>query len=107
MQQIAHAICPTFRGGKVLSEAEIKASAISSDINVLSQKCKQIKSAMQMMNDEFVECLKLVQQKNSMVFVIQGNRRKRESEYLQKELPVTEGQISDMQEKKKSDCAIE
>ena len=106
MQQIAHAICPTFRGGKVLSEAEIKASAISSDINVLSQKCKQIKSAMQMMNDEFVECLKLVQQKNSMVFVIQGNRRKRESEYLQKELSVTEGQISDMQEKK-SDCAIE
>ena len=62
---------------------------------------------MQMMNDEFVECLKLVQQKSNMVFVIQGNRRKRESEYLQKELSVTEGQVSDMQEKKKSDCAIE
>ena len=51
---------------------------------------------MQMMNDEFVECLKLGQQKNDMAFVIQGNRRKRESEYLQKELSVIEGQISDM-----------
>ena len=60
-----------------------------------------------MMNDEFVECLKLGQQKNDMAFVIQGNRRKRESEYLQKELSVIEGQISDMREKKKSDCAIE
>ena len=86
---------------KVLSEAEVQASAISSVIDVLSQKCKQIKSAMQIMNDEFVEYMKLAEQKNDMSFVIKGNRRKPESEDLQKELSIIEGQISDMQEEKR------
>ena len=62
---------------KVLSESEVQASAISSDIDVLSQKCKQIKSATQMMNNEFVECMKLAEEKNYMSFAIKGNRRKR------------------------------
>ena len=89
---------------KVLSEAEVQASAISSDIDALSQKCKQIKSAMQMMNDEFFECMKLAEQKNDMSFVIKSNRRKLESEDLQKELSVIEGQISDIQEKMRKFC---
>ena len=64
-----------------------------------------MKSAVQMMNDdEFVECMKLAEQKNSMSFVIKGNRRKRESDDLQKELSVIEVQISDMQEKKRKLC---
>ena len=50
-----------------------------------------------MMNNEFVECMKVAEEKNYMSFVIKGNRRKRESEDLQKELSVIEGQISDMQ----------
>ena len=55
-----------------------------------------------MMNDdEFVECTKLAEQKNNMSFVIKGNRRKRESEDLQKELSVIAGKISDMQDKKR------
>ena len=82
---------------QLLSESEVQASAISSDIDVLSQKCKQIKGAMQMMNNEFVECMKLAEEKNYMSFVIKGNRRKRGSEDLQKELSVIEGQNSDMQ----------
>ena len=57
-----------------------------------------------MMNDEFVECMKLAEQKNDMSFVIKDNRRKREIEDLQKELSVFEGQISDMQEKKRKLC---
>ena len=52
-----------------------------------------------MMNDEFVECMKLAEQKNDMNFLIRGNRRKRENENLQKELSVIAGKISDMQEK--------
>ena len=66
MQQIAHAICLDIEEGKrqkVLSEAEFQASSISFHIDVLSQECKQIKSAMQMMNDEFVKCMKLAEQK--------------------------------------------
>ena len=64
-----------------------------------------MKSAVQMMNDdEFVECMKLAEQKNNMSFVIKGNRRKLESEDLQKELSVIEVQISDMQEKKRKLC---
>ena len=59
---------------------------------------------MQMMNDEFVECMKLAEQKNDMSFVIKDNRRKREIEDLQKELSVFEGQISGMQEKKRKLC---
>ena len=51
---------------------------------------------MQMMNDEFVECMKLAEQKSDMGFVIKGNRRKCEGEDLKKELSVIEGQISDM-----------
>ena len=89
---------------KVLRETEVQASVISSDTVFFSQKCKQVKSAMQMMNDDFVECMKLAEQKNDMSFVIKGNRRKCESEDLQKELSATEGQISDIQEKKKKMC---
>ena len=66
MQQIAHAIYLDIEQGKkqkILNEAEFQASSISFDIDVLSQKCKQIKSAMQMMNDEFVKCMKLAEQK--------------------------------------------
>ena len=59
---------------------------------------------MQMMDDEFFECMKLAEQKNNMSFVIKGNRRKHESEDLQKELSLIEGQISDMQEKKRKLC---
>ena len=39
-----------------------------------------------------------------MSFVIKGNRRKHESEDLQKKLSVIEGQISYMQEKKRKVC---
>ena len=39
-----------------------------------------------------------------MSFVIKGNRRKHESEDLQKKLSVIEGQISYMQEKKRKFC---
>ena len=59
---------------------------------------------MQMTNDEFVECMKLAEQKNDMSFVIKGNRIKCENEDFQKELSVIEGQISDMQEKKRKLC---
>ena len=57
-----------------------------------------------MMNDKFVECMKLADQKNNTSFVIKGNRRKRESEDLQKELSVIEGQIFYIQEKKGKLC---
>ena len=59
---------------------------------------------MQMANDEFIECMKLAEQKNDMSFVIKGNRIKRENEDLQKELSVIEGQISDIQGKKRKLC---
>ena len=61
---------------KLLSEAEVQASAISSDIDLLPQKCKQIKSAMQMMNDEFVECIKLAEQKKRYEFCDQRQQKK-------------------------------
>ena len=57
-----------------------------------------------MANDEFIECMKLAEQKNDMSFVIKGNRIKRENEDLQKELSVIEGQISDIQGKKRKLC---
>ena len=57
-----------------------------------------------MANDEFIECMKLAEQKNDMSFVIKGNRIKRENEDLQKELSAIEGQISDIQGKKRKLC---
>ena len=57
-----------------------------------------------MANDEVIECMKLAEQKNDMSFVIKGNRIKRENEDLQKELSVIEGQISDIQGKKRKLC---
>ena len=57
-----------------------------------------------MMNDDFVECMKLADQEKDISFVIEGNRRKCKSEDLQKDLSVIEGQISDMQEKKRKLC---
>ena len=48
--------------------------------------------------------MNLADQKNDMSFVIKGNRKKRKSEDLQKDLSVIEGQIFDMQEKKRKLC---
>ena len=59
------------RKKNVLSEAEVQAAAISLDIDVLSLKYSQMQNAMQMMTDEFMECMKLAEEKNDMIFVIQ------------------------------------
>ena len=48
--------------------------------------------------------MNLADQKNDMSFVIKGNRKKRKSEDLRKDLSVIEGQIFDMQEKKRKLC---
>ena len=48
--------------------------------------------------------MNLAGQKNDMSFVIKGSRKKRKSEDLQKDLSVIEGQIFDMQEKKRKLC---
>ena len=48
--------------------------------------------------------MNLADQKNDMSFVIKENRKKRESEDLQKDLSAIEGQIFDMQEEKRKFC---
>ena len=89
---------------KVLSEANVQAGATSLDIDVLSLKYSEMQDAMQMMNDEFSECVKQAEEKNDTGFVIKGNRRKLESEQMHKELSVLKDQISDLHEKQKKLC---
>jgi len=60
-----------------------------------------MQNAMRMMNDEFIECMKMAEEKNGMSFVIKGKRWKRESQEMQKKCSVLKDQISALQEKRK------
>jgi len=58
---------------KSVNEAEMKALQISSDIEKLNAHCKTLERTVEMMNTEFVDCIKLAEEKDVMSLVKKGN----------------------------------
>ena len=65
------------RKKRVLSELEKKAIHISSDIESLKVKVRQMEKAVSMMEEELLDCMKLAEKKSDLSFVIKGNSLKR------------------------------
>ena len=83
-----------------LSERENQALHIPNDIEKLKLLIKQREKAVKMMDDEFVECARLAEEKNDMSFVFQGNGLKRKSDKTKEEIASLEEAIGELQNKK-------
>ena len=57
-----------------------------------------------MMDNEFVECMKIAKKKNDMSYLIKGNGIKRTSDELRKDMFVLEKEVTDLQGKKRKLC---
>ena len=64
----------------------------SKNIEQVKEKCDSIKRAINIMESEFVECIKQAELENNMAFVIKGNRLKRKSEETKQDISTLEKQ---------------
>lgn len=86
---------------KSANEVETKAHQISSDIEKLKVQCKTLERTVEMLNTEFVDCIKHAEEKNDMSLVKKGNALKRKSEESKSELEILSKQIEDLKQKRK------
>ena len=63
-----------------ITEKEIISNHLTSDIVNLPRKCKTLEHTRKMLDLDFVQCIKLAEEKNDMNLVKKGNALKRKSE---------------------------
>ena len=83
-----------------MTEAEKKATHIATDIDNLKVKQGQLERAREMMESEFVECIRLAEGKDDMVYVHKGPWLKITSTKTKNSMKVVEKEIQELQETK-------
>ena len=83
------------------TDLENQKTLISKNIEQAKEKCDSLKNAINIMESEFVECIKQVELKNNMALVIKGNGLKRKYEETKQDLSTLEKQLLELNEKKK------
>ena len=73
---------------------------MSKNIEQVKDKCDSLKKAINIMESEFVECIKQAELENNMALVIKGNGLKRKSEKTKQDL-IDEKQLSELNKKKR------
>ena len=71
----------------------------SKNIEQVKEKCDSLKTAINIMESEFVECIKQAELENNMALVIKGNGLKRKSEETKQDLSTLKKQLSELNEK--------
>ena len=74
---------------------------ISKKIEQVKEECDSLKKAINIMESEFVKCIKQAELENNMALVIKGNGLKRKSEETKQDLSTLEKQLSELNEKKR------
>ena len=64
----------------VLTEHDKQAEHINSDIDKIKTRINQMTKAVEMMEREFVDCVKMAEEKKDISYVIKGNGLKRKSD---------------------------
>ena len=67
----------------------------------VKEKCDTLKKAINIMESEFVECIKQAELENNKTLVIKGNALKRKSEETKQDLSALEKQLLELNEKKR------
>ena len=73
---------------------------MSKNIEQVKDKCDSLKKAINIMESEFVECIKQAELENNMALVIKGKGLKRKSEKTKQDL-IDEKQLSELNKKKR------
>ena len=89
------------RKTKQVTKAEKKAMHIVEDIDKLKVKQGQLERAMEMMESEFVECIRLAEDKDDMAYVHTRLGLKRKSTETKGSMKVVEKEIQELQENKR------
>ena len=73
----------------------------SKDIDKLRVQRRQLEKTVDMMEGEFVECVRLAEEKNDLSFVYKGNGLKRKSSKVKGTMKVIDKELHDLEEKKR------
>ena len=84
-----------------MTEAEKKTMHIVEDIDKLKMKQGWLERAMEMMDSEFVECIRLAEDRDDMAYVHNGLVLKRKSTDTNNSMEVVEKEIQELKEKKR------
>ena len=76
------------RKSKQRSKAEQRAMHMEADIDKLRVQRRQLEKTLDMMEEEFVECIWLAEEKNDLSFVYKGNWLKRKSSEIKDTMKV-------------------
>ena len=83
------------------TDLENQKTFISKNTEQVKEKCDSLKKAINIMESEFVECIKQAELENIMALVNKGNSLKRKSEESKQDLSTLEKQLSEVNEKKR------
>ena len=89
------------RKSKQRSKAEQRAMIMEADIDKLRVQRRQLEKTVDMMEEEFVECMRLAEDKNDLSLVYKGNGLKRESSEIKDTMKVIDKELHDLEEKKR------
>ena len=71
------------------------------DIDKIRVQRKQLEKTTNMLEEEFVECVRLAEVKNDLSYVCKGNGLKRKSSEIKEKNKVIDEQLFDLEEKKR------
>ena len=83
------------------TDLENQKTLVSKNIEQVKEECNSLKKAINIMESEFVECIKQAELENNMALVIKGNGLKRKSEETKQDLSTLEKQLLELNEKKR------
>ena len=89
------------RKSKQRSKAEQRAMHMEAEIDKLTVHRRQLEKTVDMMEEEFVECIRLAEEKNDLSFVYKGNGLKRKSTEIKDTMTVIDKELHDLEEKKR------
>ena len=85
----------------MLTKDEEKAKHITSDIENLKQKLKTNQKAVSMMENEYMQCMELVEKRRNLTFAVKGNGLKRKCDQVKEEMKTIEQDVLALEAKKK------
>ena len=89
------------RKSKQRSKAEQRAMHMEADIDKLRVQRRQLEKTVDMMEEKFVECIRLAEEENDFSFVSKGNGLKRKSSEIKDTMKVIDKELNNLEEKKK------
>ena len=89
------------RKSKQRSKGEQRAMHMEADIDKLRVQRRQLEKTVEMMEEEFVECIQLAEEKNDLSFVYKGSGLKSKNSEIKDTMKVIDKELLDLEETKR------